>query len=238
MGSLGPDTHATLVGYMGVSTLAEVSGRLMAAGMSGTMPAAVIEQGTLLANARCARRWPRSQKVCRDQRDQASAIFVNRTGRGAREGAGIPHPATAARRPVWHVRPTFGTERGTARRGRGGALGASAADCGGAFGAGAAPLSGWIVQSVPELDALERERAAHGLLATITVWCLGSATASLARSRAGPRSKTSVMARSPSELVARLRQDLDRTTSGQAETLEATQDTFFYTGHRRGTCAI
>ena len=44
---LAQDQHATLIGYMGVSTLAEVSAGLIAGGMNPATPAAIIEQGTL-----------------------------------------------------------------------------------------------------------------------------------------------------------------------------------------------
>lgn len=43
---LAADKHATLVGYMGVSSLPNVARKLIAAGMDPQMPAAIIERGT------------------------------------------------------------------------------------------------------------------------------------------------------------------------------------------------
>jgi hypothetical protein len=48
---------------------------------------------------------------------------------------------------------------------------------------GLAPLSGWIVQSVRELDALDCEKAARGTVTKVTLWCMGAALADLARKR-------------------------------------------------------
>ena len=79
---------------------------------------------------------------------------------------------------------------------------------------GSAPLSGWIVQSVRELDALEREKAAHEFLATITLWCLGGAVASLARERNWPTVAELDDDASPSNLVTKLRQTLNAKNSG------------------------
>jgi len=49
---LAADPHATLVGYMGVTSLPRVVERLLAAGMDPTTPAAVVERGTM-ARQRC-----------------------------------------------------------------------------------------------------------------------------------------------------------------------------------------
>ncbi len=49
---LAGDPHATLVGYMGVTALAQVVERLVAAGMDPETPAALVEQGTTSAQRR------------------------------------------------------------------------------------------------------------------------------------------------------------------------------------------
>jgi hypothetical protein len=51
---------------------------------------------------------------------------------------------------------------------------------------GSAPLLGWIVPTIREIEALDREGAANGFLAGITLWCAGAALADLARERKWP----------------------------------------------------
>ena len=48
---------------------------------------------------------------------------------------------------------------------------------------GSASLAGFVVRTLRELDALERERQAHGVLARATLWCTGAALAASARAR-------------------------------------------------------
>jgi hypothetical protein len=72
-----------------------------------------------------------------------------------------------------------------------------------------APLSGWIVQSVRELDALDGSQA--------SLWCMGGAVTSLARARSWPTVEELGDSDSPSELVARLRQALDTAPRGRVE---------------------
>jgi len=81
---------------------------------------------------------------------------------------------------------------------------------------GGAPLSGWMCNPCPNwTPSSEREQRTapcdyHRVVP-------GQCDASLARSRGWPTVEDLGDGESPSELVARLRQDLDRTTSGQAE---------------------
>lgn len=46
---------------------------------------------------------------------------------------------------------------------------------------GSAPLSGWIVQTIGELDTLARERATNGLSGHTTLWCANAKLAAAAR---------------------------------------------------------
>jgi hypothetical protein len=48
---------------------------------------------------------------------------------------------------------------------------------------GSAPLTGWIIRTRDELDALDSERTAHSILGNGVLWCLGVELANLARAR-------------------------------------------------------
>jgi uroporphyrin-III C-methyltransferase / precorrin-2 dehydrogenase / sirohydrochlorin ferrochelatase len=180
---LAQDTHATLVGYMGVKTLADVSASLMAAGMSGDTPAAVIEQGTL----------PRQRSVRAPLRELAAAVHKH----GIRApaifviGQVVAHAevlADPAPKPLRHARIGLFAPR------------SSIADALEAAGAeilvapcpltkaarlvlASAPLTGWIVCSLADLDVLDRERAASGLFANCTLYCSDTQWVATARAR-------------------------------------------------------
>jgi hypothetical protein len=65
----------------------------------------------------------------------------------------------------------------------------------------ALPLSGWVLRSAEEVDALEEERAAAGWDDEATAWCVGSAAAERARAR-GWRSVVEVDGDGPDAVVA------------------------------------
>jgi uroporphyrin-III C-methyltransferase/precorrin-2 dehydrogenase/sirohydrochlorin ferrochelatase len=201
---LAQDTHATLVGYMGVSTLAEVSRALIAGGMSASMPAAVVEQGTLPGQRSVRAPLSEIAAAAKRQGIKPPAIFV--------VGQVVAHAMeleSRAPRPL---------------RGQRIALFAPAAELGRALqdaGAdilavpdpltraarlvlGAGPLASWIVRTEAELHALERERATNAIPEKSVLWCLGPGLAGLARER-GFASATSIApGASPLQIVEKL----------------------------------
>ena len=211
---LAQDAHATLVGYMGVSTLAEVSAALMAAGMSGTTPAAVIEQGTL----------PRQRSVRAPLADLAKVA----------ETSGIRPPAIFVIGPV--VAHAEALESSTPRPLRGARIGlfaprselSEALEDAGAemlvapepltaaarLVIGSAPLSGWIVQTPRDLEALDRERGSNGVLAGRILWCMGAALAALARDRNWTKVAELDSHGSLAQVTAELCESLDAMTHG------------------------
>ena len=201
---LAQDTHATLVGYMGVSTLAEVSVALMAAGMSGTTPAAVIEQGTLPRQRSVRASLAEIAKVAETSGIKSPAIFVigqvvahaeeldsSRQGplRGARFGLFAP------RSELSEALQEAGAEILLAP----GPLTAAAR-----LVIGSAPLSGWIVRTTRELEFLDGERVASGLALGGTLGCTGGALAALARDRNWPTVVELDGDESSSQIVAKL----------------------------------
>ncbi len=210
---LAQDTHATLVGYMGVSTLAEVSAALMAAGMSSSTPAAVIEQGTL----------PRQRSVRALVKDIAKVA----------ESSGIRSPAIfVIGQVVAHAEVLDSSAQGPLRGARFGLFAPSSALSEALQGAsaevllvpapltaaarlvlGSAPLSGWIVQTARDLDTLDRERAEHGPIHGNTLWCMGSALAEIARAHNWPRVVEVEMDGSLPRAIAILKESLEPTVS-------------------------
>jgi uroporphyrin-III C-methyltransferase len=206
---LAQDTHATLVGYMGVSTLAEVSAALMSAGMSGSTPAAVVEQGTLARQRSVRAPLAEIAKVAETSGIQSPAIFVigqvvahaevldsSRQGllRGARFGLFAPRSLLS------EALQDAGAEI---------LLAPAPLTAAARLVIGSAPLSGWIVQTVGELGSLARERATNGLPGHATLWCADARLAAAAREQQWSsieefRGSTSLL-----ETVGNLRKALD-----------------------------
>ena len=178
---LAQDSNATLVGYMGVSRLPEVAEKLIAAGMPPGTPAALVAQGT---TAR-----------------QRTVVSTLAGLHDAGVAAGIHPPALFVIGPTvrhagalgWFAsRPLSGERLGIFAPA--GALG-PAMDVAGAellevprplgpaarVAIGAAPLTGFILRSAGEVDAVEEERAAAGWDADARAYCLGRAAAARAR---------------------------------------------------------
>jgi uroporphyrin-III C-methyltransferase/precorrin-2 dehydrogenase/sirohydrochlorin ferrochelatase len=168
---LAQDTHATLIGYMGVSTLAEVSAALMAAGMSGTMPAAVIEQGTLPRQRSVHAPLAEIAKVAEASRIQSPAIFViGQVVAHAEElDSSKSGPLRGARFALFAPRSEL--SEALQEAGAEILLAPTPLTAAARLVIGSAPLSGWIVQTDGELDALARERATNGLPGGTTLWC-------------------------------------------------------------------
>jgi uroporphyrin-III C-methyltransferase len=177
---LARDPNATLVGYMGVSSLPEVAARLVAAGMPATTPAALVSQGT---TAR-----------------QRTVVSTLGALHAAGVAAGIRPPAifvigpTVRRAPAldWFASRPLSGER-VAFFAPAGELG-PALDLAGAevvelprpltpaarLALGAAPLTSVVLRSAEEVDALEGET---GWDADVRAVCLTPAATERAAER-------------------------------------------------------
>lgn len=169
---LGQDRHATLVGYMGVSSLPNVARTLIESGMPEDTPAAMIERGTTSA-----------QRVVVATLETLPERIVE---------AGIEPPALFVIGPtVRHVeeldwfseRPLAGERLGmVAPAGElGEVLELSGAEVvevplpvtpAARVVLGALPLTGWVLRNADEIDALDEERDNPGWSETTVVWTL------------------------------------------------------------------
>jgi uroporphyrin-III C-methyltransferase/precorrin-2 dehydrogenase/sirohydrochlorin ferrochelatase len=180
---LAQDTHATLVGYMGVSTLAEVSAALIAGGMSSTTPAAVIEQGTLPRQRSVRSPLAEIAKVAESSGIKPPAIFVIGQVVAHAEALESPEPRPLRDARLGMFAPRSELSEAVQAAGAEVLLAPMPLTPAARLVIGLAPLSGWIVRSVGELDTLDREEVAHGTLAKVTLWCMDAALADLARKR-------------------------------------------------------
>lgn len=180
---MAQDPHATIVGYMGVTALPNVVRSLVAAGMSGDTPAALIERGTTSA-----------QRTVRATLTELPAE-VERAGLGAPALFVIGPTAAHASCLDWFtLRPLYGQRLVLTEASR--PL-AEQLDLAGAevvlvplpltpasrIVIGALPLTGCLAQTPTELDVLEEERDALGWNNSVRVWCVGEVVSKRARER-------------------------------------------------------
>jgi uroporphyrin-III C-methyltransferase/precorrin-2 dehydrogenase/sirohydrochlorin ferrochelatase len=180
---LAQDSHATLVGYMGVTALPKVVERLLDAGMSPDTPAAMVQQGTTAAQ----------RKVISTLGGLVEAIAE----------AGLEPPALFAIGPTvdhagnldwFSLMPLAGKRLVTAATNR--KMAAVLEDHGAEMVVlpmpvtpaarvvmSALPLSGGIVRTRAEVDWLDDERNNPGWTPTSMAWCIGREAADRARQR-------------------------------------------------------
>jgi uroporphyrin-III C-methyltransferase/precorrin-2 dehydrogenase/sirohydrochlorin ferrochelatase len=178
---LAADQHATLVGYMGVTHLPEVAGRLLACGMDPSMPAALIERGTTSRQRVVRSHLSRLADAARTARIEPPALFVI--------GPTVHRAETLA----WFSRRPLSGER-IAILAPTGSL-ADALELAGAEAVevplpltpaarivlGTAPLTGFVLKSRDEVDALEADQDGPGFATQIVAWCLRPEAAERAR---------------------------------------------------------
>jgi uroporphyrin-III C-methyltransferase/precorrin-2 dehydrogenase/sirohydrochlorin ferrochelatase len=203
---LAADPHATLVGYMGVTSLPSVVGKLLDAGMDPSTPAAMIERGTTPG-----------QRIVKASLDQLP---------GAVEQAGLNPPGLFVIGPTIHHapvldwftrRPLFGVRvLLTAPAGQTG----EALELAGAqvvevplpvtpaarVVIGAAPLNACFFRDSEELEALEDERDGPGFGPDVVAWCQGPATARRARQLLWSQVEAMEDPLLPDSLVSRMRE--------------------------------
>jgi len=180
---LAQDQHATLVGYMGVSNLAEVKSALMAAGMSGETPAAVIERATLPDQRSLRTSLAELPDAAQKAGIKSPAVFVigSVVARAVALGSNPPRPLQGMRIAAFLPACTValalqaaGAELLVAPRPLTRAARVVLA---------ATPPSGWLIRSRAELESLEPERAAGGVLGSPPLWCGDAALAQAARQK-------------------------------------------------------
>jgi uroporphyrin-III C-methyltransferase/precorrin-2 dehydrogenase/sirohydrochlorin ferrochelatase len=179
---LAADPHATLVGYMGVTSLPHAVERLIAAGMNRLTPAAVVERGTTSAQRVIRSTLAELPAAVERARIEPPALFII--------GTVVRHADTLdwfGKRPLSGERLVIASP--------GGDLGTELDMCGAEVVEvplpvtpaarvvlGALPLTGCILRSPEEADALDEERDGPGWDASkVVAWCLRPAAAERAR---------------------------------------------------------
>jgi uroporphyrinogen III methyltransferase/synthase len=178
---LAKDPHATLVGYMGVTTLPRVVEKLLEGGMDPATPAAMIERGTTAAQRSAVTTLVGLPEAARAAGIKPPALFVI--------GSVVSH----AGRLDWFAKQPLAGERLVLQSGEvqlAGALEAAGAEVIAAptpltpaarVVIGAAPLTGCILKTPAEVDWLDEEREGAGWERNPVAWCLGRMTARRAR---------------------------------------------------------
>jgi uroporphyrinogen III methyltransferase/synthase len=183
---LAQDPHATLVGYMGVTTLPKVVHELLAYGMSAETPAAMVEHGTLASQRSVVSTLAELPEAVVEHGIRPPALFVI--------GPTVAHAA----RLDWSSRRPLAAERLLVS-----AVWTELVESLEASGAevvpvptpvspaarvviGASPLTGCVVRSPAEVDALDEEREGSGWGLGPEAWCVGRMTAERARDLGWP----------------------------------------------------
>ncbi len=177
---LAQDPNGTIVGYMGVTAIGGVVERLLAAGLSAGIPAAMVEHGGTAAQRAVISTLERLPDAVKDAGIRAPALFVI--------GKVVRHAA----RLNWILRRPLSGER-LAVPASADALGAALEEAGAEVVAvpfpvtpaarvvlAARPLTGCIVRTAAEVETFDEECSGAGW---DTGWCVGSAAADRARQR-------------------------------------------------------
>ncbi len=202
---MAQDPHATLVGYMGVTSLPNVVTQLLGGGMSPTTPAAMIQHGTTAA-----------------QRSVVSTLAelpaaVERAGLGPPALFVIGPTVEHAQRLDWVGGQALARERLVVPASAPGL--AEALDAAGAeviavprpmtpaarIVMKALPLTGCVMRSREDVEALDEERDGLEWRKGAAVWCLGAETARRAEARRWPGVQEVEAGSSGSDLVERIR---------------------------------
>ncbi|HSN93412.1 MAG TPA: uroporphyrinogen-III C-methyltransferase, partial [Anaeromyxobacteraceae bacterium] len=213
---LARDPHATLVGYMGVSSLPDVAARLIEAGMPAGTPAALVAQGTTSGQRTVVSTLARLHAAGVAAGIRPPAVFV--IGPTVRHAAALDWFAS---------RPLSGERLGllAADDGLGAALDVAGAEIlelrlpiGSAARAGmaAAPLTGWVLRSARDVEALEDERSGAGWHGEMRAYCLGPSAAERARALGWPEVVLLPEAASPEAIVAAIADRGRSAASGNA----------------------
>lgn len=180
---LAQDQHATLVGYMGVSNLAEVKTALIAAGMSGSTPAALIERATLPEQRSVRTTLADLPDAAERLRIQSPAIFVIGAVVARAEALGTSPPGPLHGIRIGLFAPACTTALALQAAGAELLVAPQPLTRAARLVLTARTPSGWLVRSPSDLESLARERDAAGLLVSTPLWCVEPALAAAARER-------------------------------------------------------
>jgi uroporphyrin-III C-methyltransferase / precorrin-2 dehydrogenase / sirohydrochlorin ferrochelatase len=180
---LAADRNMTLVGYMGVTNLPQVVGRLIDAGMDPQTPAALIERGATSRQRVVRADLANLVESARFAGIRPPAVFVI--------GPGVRH---ADRLDWFGSLPLFGERILLAANGDGFAAALERAGAevvevplpvtpAARVAVNALPLTGCVFRSADEVEALEEERDGKSWGPGVRAWCLGSEPAERARRR-------------------------------------------------------
>jgi len=204
---LAKDPNATLIGYMGVSSLPQVVDNLIGGGMDPETPAVMVEQGTTSAQ----------RHVVATLADLPAAVEKEGLGPPALFAIGptVGHAGTLD----WVARLPLAGQRlvvPSSRKDLAIALEAAGAEIvllplpvtpAARVVLGALPLTGCVTCTAPEVDWLDEERGGSGWSDEIVAWCIGSETAARARERGWPVIRELAETMDDRELVARIAGD-------------------------------
>jgi len=199
---LGPDRRATLIGYMGVSSLPKVAESLIESGMPADTPAAMIEKGTTPGQRTVvATIGTLADRIAEADIKPPALFVIGPTVRyvaeldwfGSRPLAGERLGIVAPAGELGDVLETAGAEvieiplpvTPAAR-----------------VVVGALPVTGWVLRSADEVDGLDDERDSPGWTADTVVWMLSPEATARAQSRQWRRVTEVTAPVSPKEVVA------------------------------------
>ncbi len=178
---MAADPHASLLGYMGVTSLPKVVEQLLAAGMDPMTPAAMISRGTTSAQQVVQATVSALPAAILAAKLEPPALFII--------GPTVLH---ADHLDWFSTRPLHGQR--LVMVGPGGSLGEKLEFAGvelvevplpvtpaSRVVMGALPLSGCIFRNEEELEALDEERLGLGWEPDVIAWCFGRKTAERAR---------------------------------------------------------
>ena len=203
---MAQDPHATIVGYMGVTALANVVEALVRGGMSPDTPAAMVQHGTTAAQRSVVATLATLPAAVAQADLGPPGLFVI--------GPTVEH----AERLGWVADLPLGRERLV--------VSASAADLVDALESAGAevvavprpvtpaaravmralPLTGCVMRTRADVEALEEERDGLEWRDGARVWCLGPEAAERARSRRWPGVEDVVDGATGADLVERIRE--------------------------------
>ncbi|MFH1530616.1 MAG: siroheme synthase CysG [Pseudomonadota bacterium] len=208
---LGADPHATLVGYMGVTSLPDVVARLIAAGLRPDTPAAVVERGTTSAQRSVLA--PLSDLPAEVTRAGIGAPAVFIIGPVVRHANALDwfarRPLSGQRLVVVHPAGELGARLELA--------GAEVVEVplpitpAARVVLGALPITACLLLRPEDVDGLDEERDGPGWdSSVVTAWCLDHGVAARAHTLGWRNVRELEADIQPAELVARLAAPISR----------------------------
>jgi len=201
---LAKDPNATLIGYMGVSSLPQVVDNLIGGGMDPETPAVMVEQGTTSAQRHVVATLAGLPAAVEKEGLGPPALFAI--------GPTVGHAETLD----WVARLPLAGQRlvvPNSRKELAATLEAAGAEIvllplpvtpAARVVMGALPLTGCVTCTAPEVDWLDEERGGSGWNDNFVAWCMGPEAAARARDRGWPVVRELVGTADDRELVARI----------------------------------